>query len=55
VAPAICWRELWDPRRAASAARVLAGSHRRIDLGTVEIAGVSRYFAVACGTASTPA
>jgi YegS/Rv2252/BmrU family lipid kinase len=38
------------PRRAASAARVLAAGHtRRIDLGTVEIAGVSRYFAVACG------
>jgi YegS/Rv2252/BmrU family lipid kinase len=39
------------PRRAASAARVLAAGHaRRIDLGTVEMAGVSRYFAVACGT-----
>jgi len=39
------------PRRAASAARVLATGHaRRIDLGAVEIAGESRYFAVACGT-----
>jgi diacylglycerol kinase family enzyme len=39
------------PRRAAAAARVLAaGQARRIDLGIVEMAGVTRYFAVACGT-----
>jgi YegS/Rv2252/BmrU family lipid kinase len=39
------------PRGPASAARVLAaGRTRRIDLGTVELAGVTRHFAVACGT-----